>query len=220
MVALAALALLREQPRHPYELQRILRVRHKDYALGKTRALYRAIGELEAAGSIEAVETSREGRRPERTVYRITDEGREELVNWLAELLERPVREFPIFNVAVGLMAYLPEPDAIAALSARSVALRASIAALDESLLALQEQLHLPRLVLLEEEHTRALYDAELRWVLSLLDDMRSGRLVWNEEILRAHFQAMHDAESTQRDSGRRSDENHTPVQSGGGMHT
>src|SRR6516164_755067 len=143
MVALAALALLCEQPRHPYELQRILRMRHKDYALGKTRALYRAIAELEAAGSIEALETSREGRRPERTVYRITEEGREELVNWLTELLERPVHEFPIFNVAVGLMAYLPEDDAIAALSARSVSLRATIAALDESLTALQEQLHL-----------------------------------------------------------------------------
>ena len=87
MVALTTLGLLSEQPCHPYEIQRLLRERHKSYAVGKTRTLYRAIEELEAAGYIEPLETSREGRRPERTVYRITPEGSEELENWLAELL-------------------------------------------------------------------------------------------------------------------------------------
>ena len=75
MVALTTLGLLSEQPCHPYEIQRLLKERHKAYAVGKTRTLYRAIEELEAAGYIEPLETSREGRRPERTVYRITPEG-------------------------------------------------------------------------------------------------------------------------------------------------
>ena len=98
MVALTTLGLLSEQPCHPYEIQRLLKERHKAYAVGKTRTLYRAIEELEAAGYIEPIETSREGRRPERTVYRITPEGSEELENWLADLLSTPVDETPVFQ--------------------------------------------------------------------------------------------------------------------------
>jgi len=199
MVALTALGLLSERPCHPYEIQRLMRDRHKDYAIGKTRDLYRAIEELEAAGYIETVQTFRDGRRPERTVYKITAEGCEELQNWLNDLLGRPIVEHRAFNVAIGLICYLDQDRAMAALAARCVALQAELAALDEALHALQEQLHLPRLVLLEEEHAKALREAELRWVRSIIDDIREGKLTWNEEILREHFEAMHEAETARR---------------------
>ncbi len=196
LIPLAALALLAEQPLHPYEMQRLLHSRRKEYAEGKTRALYRAIEELEALGWAEPVETTREGRRPERTVYQITAEGREALEDWLSDLLERPVAEYPTFTAAVGLILYLPQDRALTALQTRVVELRARLAANEETTTAVLEELHLPRVVLLEHEHERALGEAEMRWVLSLIDDIRAGRLRWNDEILRAQFAAMHDAEA------------------------
>jgi len=199
MVALTALGLLSEQPYHPYEIQRLLRERHKDYAVGKTRALYRAIEELEAGGFIESVETSREGKRPERTVYRITDEGREELHNWLTDVLQTPAREYPVFNVAMALIAYLPQERAEAALWARTVVLRAELAAHQEALRGLQEELQLPRIVLLEIEHGMALREAELRWVHSIIEEIRDGSLRWNEALLRQHFETMHEAQQARR---------------------
>ncbi len=199
LIGLATLALVSEQPHHPYEIQRLLKERHKAYAVGKTRALYRAIEELDAAGLIEQLETSRDGKRPERTVYGITPEGREHLENWLADLLETPVHQDLAFNVAMGLIPYLSQDRAQAALTARTVSLSAALVSLDESHRLLQEQLHLPRLVLLELEHSRALATAELEWVRSLLDDMESGRLVWNDEILVSHFAAINAAEQAQR---------------------
>jgi DNA-binding PadR family transcriptional regulator len=199
MIALTALSLLSEQPCHPYEIQRLMRGRRKDYAVGKTRALYRAMEELQAAGLIESGEPTREGKRPERTVYRITDEGREELENWLSDLLETLVPEWPVFSVAMSLLPYLAQERAEAALNARIVSLRSALAGLEEGMKALTEDMHLPRLVLLEMEHTAALRDAELRWVASILDDMRSGRLVWNEEIIRQHFHALKEAEDRRR---------------------
>ncbi len=208
MIGLAALALISEQPRHPYEIQRLLRGRHKTYAVGKTRELYRAIEGLDAAGLIEQLETSREGRRPERTVYRITPDGREHLENWLADLLEAPVQHDLVFSIAMGLIAYLDQDRARDALSARTVSLRAALAALGESHRLLQEELHLPRLVLLELEHSVALARAELEWVRSLLHDMESGALVWNQEIIAAHFAAMHAAEEAQH---ARMTSRHTP---------
>ena len=67
--SLAVLGLLREHPMHPYEIQRQLHLRHTDELLGLKRgSLYHAIRDLERAGLIEPIETSREGRWPERTV--------------------------------------------------------------------------------------------------------------------------------------------------------
>ncbi|MGA3183866.1 MAG: PadR family transcriptional regulator [Candidatus Dormibacteria bacterium] len=198
-IALTALALLTEQPLHPYEMQRLMHDRRKDYAEGKMRALYRAIEELEAAGWIEPAETTREGRRPERTVYRITPEGHEALEDWLQDVLERPAREHLVFTAGVGLLAYLPLDRALDALQHRAVELRAELAARAEASAALTQEMHLPRVVLLEDEHERALREAELRWVLSLVEDMRAGRLTWDEESLRAQFELMHDHEMARR---------------------
>jgi DNA-binding PadR family transcriptional regulator len=206
MVALTTLGLLSEQPCHPYEIQRLLKERHKAYAVGKTRTLYRAIDELEAAGYIEPLETSREGRRPERTVYRITPEGSEELENWLADLLSTPVDETPVFRVAVGLLGYITQERAEAALATRVVTLRARVTGLDATLRMAQDDLGLPRLVLLELEHAMALARAEIEWIQSITADMQSGVLVWNEELIRAHFEAMHAADAERRNRHR---ENH-----------
>jgi DNA-binding PadR family transcriptional regulator len=203
MVALTTLGLLSEQPCHPYEIQRLLKERHKAYAVGKTRTLYRAIEELEAAGYIEPLETSREGRRPERTVYRITAEGSEELENWLADLLSTPVDETPVFRVAVGLLGYITQERAESALATRIVSLRAKVTALDATLKMAQDDLGLPRLVLLELEHAMALATAEIEWIRSITTDMETGVLVWNEELIRAHFEAMHTADAERRNRHR-----------------
>jgi DNA-binding PadR family transcriptional regulator len=206
MVALTTLGLLSEQPCHPYEIQRLLKERHKAYAVGKTRTLYRAIEELEAAGYIEPVETSREGRRPERTVYRITPEGSEELENWIADLLSTPIDETPVFRVAVGLLGYITQERAETALATRTVSLRAHLTALEATLRLAQDDLGLPRLVLLELEHAMALAAAEIEWIRSITADMESGALIWNEELIRSHFEAMHAADAERRNRHR---ENH-----------
>lgn len=193
MVALTVLGMISEQPSHTYEIQRQIRNRHKDFAAGKTRALYHAIEDLVDRGLVEAVETTRDGRRPERTVYQITEHGREELVAWLTDLLERPVADYPVFNIAIGFLPYLSQDRAISALLARRILLRAQIAGYEESLRALTEDSRLPRLVLLELEHAIALQRAELEWVGGVIEDMRLGRLHWDRDWLVEQF-AEHNA--------------------------
>jgi len=182
-LALTVLALLLEQPRHPYEMQRLMRERHKDFAAGKARGFYDAVDRLARHGLIEPLETSREGKRPERTIYRITTEGREEFKEWLGRLLSTPVAEYPLFMVAVSFLAYLPPEAAVSTLRERAVALESALAGLDTSLRALQEQLRLPRLFLLEHEHARALRRAELEWVHAVIADIQSGRLTWDDYL-------------------------------------
>src|SRR5262245_49974675 len=92
--ALAVLALLRERDMHPYQMRRLLRERHKDERLAlKPGSLYHTIGWLEQNSWVERVGNSREGNRPERTTYRITEAGEAALLQSLRELLANPVRE-------------------------------------------------------------------------------------------------------------------------------
>jgi DNA-binding PadR family transcriptional regulator len=73
-------ALDRQGPRHGHRIRRD--AEQTDVAAwGGVRvgALYRELRDLEAEGLIEAVRTETEGRRPARTIYRITVEGRREL---------------------------------------------------------------------------------------------------------------------------------------------
>src|SRR5262249_56593072 len=98
VLALTVLAFRTERPMHPYDVQRVIRQRHKDYAIERPRALYRAFERLARDELIEPVETSREGRRPERTVYRITDEGRAEFQHWLGHLLGRGLGQDTAFR--------------------------------------------------------------------------------------------------------------------------
>ena len=184
LLALTVLGLLSEQPRHPYDIQRLIRERHKDFAADKARGLYHAVSRLVSGGLIEPMETTREGHRPERTIYRVTDEGREELETWLIDLLQHPVSDHPTFTAAVSFLGYLTPTAARDALQARTVGLEAEIAGIDAALRVLRTDLKLPRLVLLEHECKRALRAAELDWIRGLVEDIQRRRLRWDSQAL------------------------------------
>ena len=84
-LALAVLACLSERPMHPYEMAATMRTRGQDASIRLNYgSLYGVVETLLKRGLIEEQEVVREGRRPERTVYRITDDGRTEVDDWLA----------------------------------------------------------------------------------------------------------------------------------------
>ena len=81
LTRLVILGLLAEHgPRHGHQLRRDAELAEVDRWAGVgVGSLHRELRGLEAAGLIEAVRTEKVGRRPERTVYRLTDAGRLEL---------------------------------------------------------------------------------------------------------------------------------------------
>lgn len=181
--ALTVLCLLRERPMHPYEMQRLIRQRHKDEFLDLKRgSLYHAIERLQKAGLIEVVETSREGRRPERTTYRLSERGELEVLDWLRELLAKPVREPSQFLAALSFLPHLTAEDAVDQLHERASRLDLEILALDAVLRKMVPLIG--RAVLVEVEYVRAMRQAELEWVRALDVDIRSGRLTWDRASL------------------------------------
>jgi DNA-binding PadR family transcriptional regulator len=176
LLALAILTLLGERPMHPYEIATNLRERGKaDSIKINWGSLYTVVANLEKHGFIEATHTAREGRRPERTVYRITDEGREELSDWLRELIGIPEKEYPRFGAALAEIAALHPDEVGDLLRLRLTTLDADIAAQRASLAEWSKAL--PRLFLIESEYELALREAEGTWVRSLLEEMTAGTL-------------------------------------------
>jgi DNA-binding PadR family transcriptional regulator len=174
-LALTALHLLHERAMHPYEMGQVIRRRHIDEILGLKRgSLYHAIDRLVRDGLVEAAETSREGRRPERTVYRLTEAGREAFEDHLRDLLAEARYEPTSFTAAVQFLTSLEPEAARPLLERRLLGLELIVARFDSAL-----ALDLPRAVLLESEYARALYAAELEWVRGVVADLREGRLTW-----------------------------------------
>src|SRR5690349_11648977 len=104
LLALAVLSYLNRQPMHPYQLSRTLRDHGDARSIKFTHgSLYMVVQQLARAGLIVEQETTREGQRPERTVYALTQAGRAEFRRWLRELVEVPQYEYPHFVAALSL---------------------------------------------------------------------------------------------------------------------
>jgi DNA-binding PadR family transcriptional regulator len=176
---IAVLALLREAPMHPYQMQILLRERHKDEILAlKKGSLYHAIGRLVRAELILAKDTSRNGRRPERTTYAITPAGRKELIRALRQIVAVPQRESSEFMAAMSFLVHLTPAEAIPRLEERCHHLEEQIAAFNNSLAAVTGRV--ARINLVESEYLVAMLDAELTWVRNLIAEMRKETLIWD----------------------------------------
>ena len=175
LLALAVLALLFERPMHPYEMGVILKQRHKEES-NKLRYgwLYTVIELLLRRAFIAARETARDGRRPERTVYEITDAGRDELRAWMADLIAEPVKEYPQFEAALCLLPVLPPDEALVLLRERAERIAQNAAALTRHVEAIGEQ-DFPPLFLVETQYRLALMRAEQQFVGELIRRIEGG---------------------------------------------
>jgi DNA-binding PadR family transcriptional regulator len=184
-LALTVLALLHYQPLHPYGIQRLIKQWGKDQVVNveQRTSLYRTIERLLAAGLIAVRETGRDPRYPERTVYEVTEAGRQTARRWLEEMLAEPRQEYPEFPAALSHVLMLEPAELAEVLERRAQRLAAMLAALDANTAA--EAGHgLPRIAMLENEYQRAVLAAEARWVAETVTELRSGQLTWSPDEL------------------------------------
>jgi DNA-binding PadR family transcriptional regulator len=179
LLALAVLSYLTQQPMHPYELGRTLRDHGDARSIKYTHgSLYMVVQQLAKAGFITAQETTREGARPERTVYALTDAGRRELRDWLRELVEEPQHEYPQFVAALSLIAALPPSEVVELLGRRLDRLAAQRAEIHDLVDRTMAQGVHP-LFLVEEDYRLALLDAESRFVEELIGRITHPETGW-----------------------------------------
>lgn len=176
-LALAVLVSLYEKPMHPYEVAQTLRHRAKQESVRLNYgSLYAVVDGLEKKGLIKATGTVREGKRPERTIYAITDDGSREMDDWLTELIGVPAKEYPAFMTGLSFVVALNPDDALVALRSRAEGLAVKLAGIRGAMAAAKEA-GLPRVFALESEYEESQLAAELKFVDGLVKDMEAGSL-------------------------------------------
>jgi DNA-binding PadR family transcriptional regulator len=176
-LALAVLACLAERPMHPYEMSTTMRERGKHESIKLNYgSLYSVVESLQKHGLITPRETVKDGRRPERTVYEITPAGRLEFVDWLADLIGTPVKEYQSFEAGLSLLGGLDPDTAVRLLEGRSAVLRSQLhGGLEMRRYA--ANLGVPRLFLIEADYRRGQVEAEIEFVDKLVASIRDGSL-------------------------------------------
>lgn len=175
------LALLDEGAMHPYEMVKLLRMRHEDRLLTVTNGtLYHTVTRLEKAGLIHEVGVDRDGNRPERTTYALGDAGRDAVQEWVRRELPRVDRSAE-FRIALAESHNLSLAEVRDLLSTRREALAA-----EHSLYGIRlsdaRLRRVPAQFLIEVERQHALLAAELAWLDSLLARLEASEIPWGPD--------------------------------------
>ena len=130
---------------------------HKTFVTGLPRSIYHAAERLVAAGHIRVAATMRDGVRPERTVYQLTEAGERRLRDW--------VRLLPALTFA----GVLTPGEVAEALRER----RAELGRREKAATAAPPEL--PRILVLEAEYGAGRRRAEREWVSRIIDDLATA---------------------------------------------
>jgi DNA-binding PadR family transcriptional regulator len=172
-LGISVLALLRARPMHGYEMFQTLVERHADrFVKVRPGSLYHVVDRLTEEKLIRRAATTRDGKRPERAVYEITDAGGEALADRVGQLIAVPAPEFPQFAVALAEIDTLGADAAANAVDERVGALEARAA----EIMALRDASVTPAGYLVAFDYLLATTQAELSWLHSFAGSMRAGQ--------------------------------------------
>lgn len=175
------LALLRERDMHPYEMLRLMRQRHHDKLVPITNGtFYHTVARLQKAGLLAEIGTDREGNRPERTTYTVTDAGTDAVVDWVhAELsrIDHPLE----FRVALAESHNLPREAVVDLLSERRAALTGEHRLYRDGLDGARAR-GVPEQYRVQTERQEALLGAELTWLDDLIERLAASEFAWGPD--------------------------------------
>ena len=181
-VAILVLGLLLERPMHPYEMVQTTVARRED-RLAKFRAgtLYHAVDRLATNELIEVHEIRREGNRPERTVYAITEQGRRALTENLERILETSPEEYPELYLALSEAHGLPRNRVAELLERRVATMRADLAGVEAAVTENRSR-GKPEMFYLDAGCRIATLNAQIAWLDDLVDRLRTHRIEWLDD--------------------------------------
>ncbi|MFT3899604.1 MAG: helix-turn-helix transcriptional regulator [Gordonia sp. (in: high G+C Gram-positive bacteria)] len=182
---LLVLSMLFERPMHPYEMVQLAAKRHYDRLVKlRTTSIYHVVARLGERGLIAVHEVEREGNRPERTVYELTDAGRAAHRAALEALLADVPTEYPQLYLALAQAHELPLADAAALLRRRRAAMVDQLARVT-ALIEGADERGVPEVFRLDGGMRVATLTAQLAWLDDLLDRMDRHDIAWLDDVLR-----------------------------------
>ncbi|OPH60257.1 PadR family transcriptional regulator [Paenibacillus ferrarius] len=173
---LVILGLLMEANRHTYDIRQTMKERSMHtYMKLQDGSLYYAMDQLRKDGLVEALEVVRDTNRPEKTVYQITEAGKNKFQELLVEQLHEEIKHYHPLYVALPFTVHGDQAK-IAEILEHKIMAQKIIMQRTKSVY--EEHIHsVPRVVLqmMVGGYKRAF--CELKWLEELRKDAREGRL-------------------------------------------
>jgi DNA-binding PadR family transcriptional regulator len=180
---LVILGFLRGRPQYGYEIKQMIEHVMGDWTDIAFGSIYYALGKLADEGYVEKAGTEQEGGRPSRTVYQITDTGREEFMRLLRKVWDNVERQTFDFDIGLSFMSALPIDEVTECLGKRITHLEHVLQYLDaHQAEELADVDHVPtHLASTVFDHHRRHLQAELDWTRELLLNVEQG--VYDDEL-------------------------------------
>jgi DNA-binding PadR family transcriptional regulator len=170
---MAVLSLIAEQPRHGYEIEKIIEERGmRDWTEIGFSSIYYLLNKLEKDGLVESQLLSQEGKGPARKVYSITPEGEQVHLESVLAALSTPSSGSEPFLMGLSNLPVVPQEQLINALNSYAVQLEESLSKIHERA---ELQQPLPPFVEAMFDYSRVLAEAKLKWVRGFIQDMEAG---------------------------------------------
>lgn len=172
---LVILGLLRERPLYGYEIKHIIEEHMGDWTSIAFGSIYFALAKLAEENFVKKVATEQEGNRPSRSVYQITQAGREEFLRLLREVWSEFERQYFSIDIGLAFMDALPLEEVKGYLNKRVRQLVEILKYLDSHLDEQLERQEMPRSAVAVFDHSRVHLEAELAWTKDLLEKVERG---------------------------------------------
>lgn len=177
-LGLMVLTLLGEGDMHPYEMIRLMRIRKDDRLVSITNGtMYHTVGRLQAAGLLVEIGVDRDGSRPERTTYSLTDAGADVAREWVRRELIR-VDHAREFRIALAEAHNLERSEVLSLLNARRESLAEHHSLHERGLVAARTK-GVPTQYLLELEREETLLRCDLSWLDTLIRRIADEEFPW-----------------------------------------
>ncbi|NQX46744.1 PadR family transcriptional regulator [Paenibacillus tritici] len=173
---LLILGLLLERDMHPYEITLVMKERSMDQIIKlQMGSLYYAVDKLAEGGHIETVEVIRSPDRPDKTIYRITDKGKELMEQLILQQIKKSDPPYHPLYMALALSRYIDQEKVAKLLEER---IREAEHQVNFAYQVYEEHISLvPRssLHLMYGRYEHCL--TELKWLKRLYDDVVAGKM-------------------------------------------
>lgn len=171
------LGLLRERPLYGYEIKQIIEEHMSDWTSIAFGSIYFAIDKLSAEKFVEKISIEKDGNRPSRSVYQITDSGREEFVSLLRESWQKIERHYYSIDVCLFFLDSLPLAEIKKYLYERQAVLQQTVSYIQQHQKEQMSNPNVPQIADAIFYHALLHNEAELNWVTNLVKKIESGTL-------------------------------------------
>jgi DNA-binding PadR family transcriptional regulator len=168
-VKLVILGLLHDKPLYGYEIKQIIEEHMGDWTSIAFGSIYFALDKLSEEKFVEKVSTEQAGNRPSRSVYQITDSGKEEFLRLLRESWQNMEQQYYDLDICIFFLNRLSMTEVKGYLRARIARLEQILAHLQMHEAEQMSNPHVPPQARAIFNHSRVHIQSEFEWTKDFL---------------------------------------------------